>query len=60
MVKWPGVYTFFSSVEVPSIVFCMTVIYFSLTNQTILDKTLQYRNSSHNKKLYLDSVLVLC
>lgn len=33
----PGVYRFFSSVEVPSMGFFSTVIYFLLTNQTIPD-----------------------
>lgn len=60
MVTCPGVYTFFSSVEVPSTGFCTTIIYFLITNQTILDKTVQYSNSSHNKKLYMGSILVLC
>lgn len=41
MVKCPGVYTFFSSVEVSSIEFCTTDIYFLLTNQTVPDSTAQ-------------------
>lgn len=50
MVKCPGVYTFFSSVEVPHTGFCTSVIYFLLTYQTIVDKTVQYSNSFHKKK----------
>lgn len=41
MVKCPGVFTFFSSVEVPSTGFCTIIIYFLLTKQTIPDTTAQ-------------------
>lgn len=61
MVKCPGVYTFFSSVEVPHTGFCTSVIYFLLTYQTIVDKTVQYSNSFHKKKkkLCMGSILLL-
>lgn len=57
MVKCRGVYTFFSSIEVRRTGFCTTVIYFLLTNQTIPDKTVQYKYCSHLKKNNYISVL---